>query len=106
MTQDARFVQWKQAQETTEGLLRSRAGALDRYNHYRRLLGLGESDLPGVITADRRELTEDNFDEAYEELVGQYAQAVAQQDYPTLLAAPEAVSDLIAVAVQTGNLHL
>jgi hypothetical protein len=106
MTQDARFVQWKQAEENTHGLLRSRAGALDRYNHYRRLLGLDESDASAVITADRRELTEDNFDEAYDALVGQYTQTVSQQSYPTMLAAPEAVSDLVALMLQTGNLHL
>jgi hypothetical protein len=106
MTQDARFVQWKQAEEATEGLLRSRAGAVDRYNHYQRLLGLGQSDLPSVLTADRRELTEDNFDDAYQELVVQYAGAVTQQGYPALLAAPELAADLIAATLQTGNLHL
>jgi len=106
MTQDARFVQWKQAEEATEGLLRSRVSALDRYNHYRRLLGLDQSDPPAAITADRRQLTEDNFDDAYTELVGQYAQAVPERDYPALIAAPGAVSDLIALTLQTGNLHL
>lgn len=40
MQQDVRFLQWKQAQEYTESLVRSRATALERYRYYQRLLGL------------------------------------------------------------------
>ncbi|MBS1696240.1 MAG: toxin [Actinobacteria bacterium] len=106
MTQDARFVQWKQAQEATEALVRSRAGVLERYRHYRRLLGLADSDVSAVLTVDRRELTEDNFDDAYQQLVGQYGQVTAEQSYPPLVTAPEAAADLVALTLQTGNLHL
>ena len=37
-----------------------------------------------MLAADRRELTEENFDEAYGALVGQYDKAVPLQAYPTL----------------------
>ena len=40
MSQEVRFLQWKQAQESTESLLTSRASALERYRYYQRLLGL------------------------------------------------------------------
>ena len=40
MTQEVRFLQWKQAQETTKSLLQTRASALERYTYYQRLLGL------------------------------------------------------------------
>src|SRR3982751_2778828 len=40
MAQEVRFLQWKQAEESTESLLRSRGSALERYRYYQRLLGL------------------------------------------------------------------
>jgi hypothetical protein len=106
LTQDARFLQWKQAEAATDGLLRGRATALQRYQHYRRLLGLDPSDQPDTLTPDRRELTEDNFDNAYDDLVGQFATDVAELGYPSLQAAPEEAADLVAVSVATGNLHM
>ena len=39
MTQNVRFLQWKQAQEATKALLRTRATTLERYTYYLRLLG-------------------------------------------------------------------
>jgi hypothetical protein len=86
MTQDVRFLQWKQAQESTESLLRSRASALERYRYYQRLLGLtpDNSNAPDAFVPDRRELTEVNFDEAYTALVGQYDKTVAASEYPPI----------------------
>jgi hypothetical protein len=94
MSRDVRFLQWKQAEEATEGLLRSRAIVLERYRYYRRLLGLasdgaeGES-APDTFPLDRRELTEDNFNEALAAFVGQYDLAVAFPEYAPLAAKQE-----------------
>ncbi|GLV54149.1 hypothetical protein KDH_09980 [Dictyobacter sp. S3.2.2.5] len=108
MARDVRFLQWKQAQEATEALLYSRATVLERYQYYRRLLGLSvdNADVPAALPIDRRELTENNFDEAYAALVDQYARAVPAQGYPNLIRAPELVSDLVALQLSTGNLYL
>jgi hypothetical protein len=108
MAQDVRFLQWKQAEEATESLLRSRATALARYRYYQRLLGSSgdNTDVPEEFPIDRRELAEDTFDEAYAALVGQYARPVPEHGYPNLMRAPELVSDLIALQLQTGNLYL
>jgi hypothetical protein len=84
LSQEVRFLQWKQAQEATASLLKSRASALERYRYYQRLLGLtlDKKAAPDEIPLDRRGLTEDNFDEAYSALVGQYEKAIASADYP------------------------
>lgn len=86
MQQEVRFLQWKQAQETTEGLLRSRASVIERYHNYLRLLGVrpDSSAVPSAFSLDRRELTEENFDEAYSALVEQYDRTVPMQT-PTQL---------------------
>ncbi len=86
MQQEVRFLQWKQAQEGTESLLKSRAIALERYLYYLRLLGQEPDDnlAPDTLSIDRRELTEENFDESYEALVGQYEKEVSGPAYPQL----------------------
>jgi hypothetical protein len=40
--------------------------------------------VPSALAADRRELTEDNFDDAYDALVAEYAQDIAILAYPAL----------------------
>ncbi len=108
MTQDVRFLQWKQAQEATESLLRSRSSALERYQYYQRLLGLTPDSgiAPDTFPLDRRELTEENFDEAYGALAGQYEKAVATQSYPQLKLA-DADSPLnIAGHLSEGKLYM
>lgn len=94
MSRDVRFLQWKQAEEATEGLLRSRAIVLERYRYYRRLLGLASDGAegegaPDTFPLDRRELTEDNFDEAFAAFVGQYDPAVAFPEYAPFAAKQE-----------------
>jgi hypothetical protein len=85
MTQNVRFLQSKQAQEATTSLLTSRATALERLHYYQRLLGLpADPNAPDTITIDRRELTEENFDDAYSQLVGQYDKALTLQKLPNL----------------------
>ncbi|HBP89133.1 MAG TPA: toxin [Nitrospiraceae bacterium] len=96
MQQEVRFLQWKQSEESTESLLRSRASALDRYRYYQRVLGLeSESDAPSdSLPLDRGALTEENFEEVYETLVGQFDETVSTINYPSL------------ATKQDGRLHL
>jgi hypothetical protein len=90
MTREVRFLQWKNAQESTESLLRTRASTLERYRYYCRLLGLAvDANAPESLSLDRRVLTEEGFDEAYGTLVAQYDKAPASQAYPTLKLAGE-----------------
>lgn len=108
MTQEVRFLQWKQAQESTESLLLSRASALERYRYYQRLLGLSPdiNVAPDAFSLDRRELTEESFDEAYTALVGQYSKSLPTPGLPTLKLAdansPLTVADLLS----EGQLYL
>ena len=84
LSQDVRFLQWKQAQESTESLLKGRASALERYRYYLRLLNVSvdSNAAPDKLSLDHRELTEENFDEAYAALVGQYDKTVSAPSYP------------------------
>ena len=86
LVQNARFLQWKEAEGATESLFKSRDIILERYKHYQRLLGKQEGELSALenLILERRGLTEDNFSEVYGELVGQYAQELALENYPTL----------------------
>jgi len=84
LSQEVRFLQWMQAKESTESLLKSRASALERYGYYQRLLGLNpdKNAAPEKLPLDRRELTEENFDDAYGALVGQYDKSIPVAPYP------------------------
>lgn len=85
MSREVRFLQWKNAQESTESLLRTRASTLESYRYYCRLLGLAvDANAPENLSLDRRVLTEEGFDEAYGALVGQYDKAPSAQAYPAL----------------------
>src|SRR5262249_27899448 len=107
MQQEIRFLQWKQTEESTQSLLRSRASTVERYRHCQRQLGIDQDNtlVPDTFALDRRELTEENFDEAYGALVGQYDKAIPGSNYPSLQRAPELVADLISLTLQSGNLH-
>lgn len=109
MQQDVRFLQWKQAQESTEALLRSRATILERYRYYQRLLGLTPDSeaAPDTLPLDRRQLTEENFDEAYTALVDQYDKALSQASFPKRIPAPEELkADLVSLVLSPGKLYL
>ncbi|SDW57229.1 hypothetical protein SAMN05444487_104152 [Marininema mesophilum] len=86
MSQEVCFLQWKHAEESTTSLLRTRASALERYHFYQRVLGLTPDNnaIPDTFHLDRRELTEENFDEAYVDLVGQYDKTIESLEYPVL----------------------
>ncbi len=108
LSQEIRFLQWKQAQEATETLLRSRASPLERYHYYQRLQGLASDSnvAPDTFPLDRHELTEGNFDEAYGALVGQYDKTIAVQAYPQLKLAEDSSPANQSGAAGNGNLHL
>lgn len=86
LQKEVRFLQWKQAQEATELLLKARATVLERYRYYLRLLGKTPDGTlaPDDLSLDRRELTAESFDDAYEALVGRYDKEVPVQAYPEL----------------------
>jgi hypothetical protein len=86
LVQNVRLLQWRHAQETTTGLLKSRASALERYTYYLRLLGLvpDGTAAPKDFNLDRRELTETNFDDAYNALVKKYDLSVPLQGFSQL----------------------
>jgi hypothetical protein len=115
MVQEARFLQWKQAQESTQSLLRSRGSPLERYRYHQRLLGLtpDNNTAPDTFAIDQsvqsddlKKLTEATFDEAYANLVKQYDKAVALQAYPQLKLAGDASPANQSGASGKGNLYL
>jgi hypothetical protein len=108
LTQNSRFLQWKHAQETTNGLLKTRDSALERYTYYLRLLGqTPDSDtVPATLGLNRVELTEDNFDDTYSALVQSYNQTVALQAYPGLKLAQASSPSNQAGASGAGQLYL
>ncbi len=107
MVQGVRFLQWKSAQEATKSLLTSRATALERLQYYQRLLGLpADQNAPDTITLDRRELTEENFDESYGALVGQYDKALTLQKLPDLKITGDTSPGQQSGASGSGRLYL
>lgn len=83
LAREVRFQQWKEAEAATETLLLSRATVWERYRHYKRILGVSESDIDSVRSVDlvRQELTEETFDAAYAELVGAHTKALGREAY-------------------------
>ena len=99
--QDVRFIQWKEAEESTEALLKTRKLALERYFHYMIMLGSifliltdESSDIFKEIIIERQELSEKNFDEVYKFLIGQYAEDFQLEAYPPNIQ-PADLNDLI-----------
>lgn len=92
LAQEVKFLQWRSAQEATKSLLTNRATALERLRFYQRLLGLpadpnAAESLPLNLAAETEappKLNEENFDEAYGALVGQYEKQLTLQKLPTL----------------------
>ncbi len=87
MQQDVSFLRWKQAEESTESLLKSRASALERYRYYQQILGLKDKEdqeqrsPQDELGITRSALTEENFDEVYDALIGQYEKPVPTHEY-------------------------
>ncbi len=107
MMQTVRFLQWQHAQETTNGLLKTRATALERYTYYLRLLGVTPDPSVLAFTLDRTtELNEQNFTAAYATLVAAYDQTVGVQTFPTLKLAGSSSSSNQSGATGAGTLFL
>jgi hypothetical protein len=108
MVQNVRFLQWQHAQETTTGLLRTRASTLERYTYYLRLLGQApnSSTAPSTFSLDRRELTEQNFSDAYSALVGEYDLTIQPLAYSQLQLAQGSSPSQQSGASGTGQLYL
>jgi hypothetical protein len=107
LTQNVRFLQWKQAEEATNALLKTRDSAIERYTYYLSLLGLTpDSKAVPTFTPDRRELTEDNFDQTYSALVTEYDLTVAAQPYPKLQLAGSNSPSSQSGATGIGQLYL
>src|SRR5207247_344687 len=107
MTQEVRFLQWRSAQQATQSLLTSRATALERLHYYQRLPGLpAHQNAPDTLSLDPRELTEENFADAYIALVGQYDKALTLQPYPQLKLAGSASPANQSGATGQGQLYL
>lgn len=83
LTRDVRFLQWKEAQESTAALLESRGTVFERYRHYKKILGANDSDLEALRSVNliRDDLTEETFDAAYAALVSAYTGEIAREAY-------------------------
>ncbi len=106
---DVRFLQLQQAKESTQVLLRSRATTLERYTYYLSLLGAAPDATTAPATFDvgsDTELTEDNFADVYQTLVGQYDLTITPQAYPSLQLAGTSSASAQSGASGTGQLFL
>jgi hypothetical protein len=110
MIQNVRYLQWQHAVESTNGLLKTRDSAVERYTYYLSLLGQtpDQTTVPAIttISVDRRELTEDNFQDTYDALVGEYDLAVPLQAYPDPQLAQGSSPSNQAGATGQGQLYL
>jgi Tc toxin complex TcA C-terminal TcB-binding domain len=111
MQQEVRFLQWQQAKESSESLLRSRASVVERYRYYQRLLGLPlDPDVPDTFVLNRRELNEENFEEVHQLLVGTYQTTLKHLDPPPLTKSAGATFDenpsFLGMESTAGRLYL
>jgi hypothetical protein len=108
LMENVRFLEWRHAQETTNALIASRASAVERYTYYLRMLGLtpDTTTVPPTLNPDRRELTEANWDDNYNALVGIYEQAVATQAFGPLQLAQASSPSAQSGASGVGQLFL
>ena len=92
----------------TNGLLKTRAITLERYTYYLRLLNLvpDPATVPAAFTPDRRELTEANFADTYNALVGEYDLPIAALSYNPLQLAHGTSPSTQSGATGQGQLYL
>lgn len=83
MVEDVKYLQLKESEAATEALLKTREITFQRYRHYQLILGKKEDDLKDIkdLAIERKELTKDNFDEVYNELVGKYSKPISSEKY-------------------------
>lgn len=86
LIQDVRFLQYKEAEEATKFLIKSRDSIVEKYGFYQRLLGKKDEDLAEIknLKFQGKKLTEENFDEIYGELIGQFDLQLKLEKYPSL----------------------
>jgi hypothetical protein len=114
LSQDVRFLQWRSAQESTKSLLTSRATALERLRYYQRLLGLSpDPKAPDTLPLDQStdkdappKLTEENFDQVYDSLIGQHDKQLTHQDYPPLQLAGDSSPGILSGFSGSGKIYL
>lgn len=107
MAQEVRFLQWQSARESTQSLLTTRRSALERLSYWQRQLGLpADQNAPDTLALDHRELTEENFGEAYAALVGQFEKPLTLQALPQLKKAGGTSPAQQAGALGEGRLQL
>ncbi|MEP7107392.1 MAG: hypothetical protein ABI760_05405 [Ferruginibacter sp.] len=84
LMQDVKYLQWKDAEANTEALMRSRETALSRYGHYQMLLGKAISNMDAVrnVKLERKPITEQNFEEVFNDLVSPFNRMPTLEDYP------------------------
>lgn len=85
LTQDVKYIQWKDAETSTDSLLKSHHAAFLRFNHYQLLLGQSQSEINKYkdITFDRNTtpITKDSFDQYYQKLIGKYTINIREESY-------------------------
>jgi Tc toxin complex TcA C-terminal TcB-binding domain len=108
LARDVRFLAWKEAEASTEALLRSRAAAFSRYRHFQLLLGRSESDVDKLreVALTRTTVTAANFDEVLQGLVGHYATAIAEETRPAPRLARDGDPQVQSGAESQGSLDL
>ncbi|MBX9895652.1 MAG: hypothetical protein K2Y09_10810 [Nitrosomonas sp.] len=114
MAKDVRFLQWKQTQENTTSLLTSRKAALERLKYFRRLLNIpNDPNALDDLVIDHSEkaegpakLTEENFDETYGALVGQYDKTLMLQTLPNLTLAGDSSPGVLSGYSGSGKVYL
>jgi hypothetical protein len=108
LTRDVRFLSWKEAEDNTEALLRSRAMAFARYRHFQLLLGRPESEVDKHrdVGLSRLPVTEATFPEVHQQLVGRYTGAIPQENRPAPRLARDGDPQVQAGAQSQGPLDL
>ncbi|REL37868.1 toxin [Rhodohalobacter sp. SW132] len=108
LSRDVRYLQWKESESATFSLLKSRESAYQRYRYYKLLLGNKEGDFSDLeqVDLERTTLTEENFDEVYQELVGKYEEDIHLDDYSITDQADSSSPSNQSGATGLGELHL
>lgn len=101
-------MQWKDAEQSTEALLRARASTWERYRYYLRMQGRtpDAATAPETLALLRDPLTEANFDMLFAALVTAYDTTIVPQKYPQLNLAGESSPSSQSGATGAGALHL
>jgi hypothetical protein len=105
--QEVRFLQWKFAEESAKSLSARRDTVLERYKYYQRALGLPDDpNVPNSLKIKGSELTEENFDDAFDALVGTYDKPVTLQKAAALKKAGDSSPAQQSGAAGSGQLNL